>query len=117
LSAAGLPAKSTRRRFPWPLSCLPDEKQRLLLIKIDVEGAEGPIMHNLFEMIHDCPEAMEIIYEMSVSETVADAPDIDMLVERIAAAGFRAFAIPKAYDISAYLSFKRPHARRRSRRP
>jgi FkbM family methyltransferase len=89
---------------------LPDEKQRLRLIKIDVEGAEGPIMQNLLETIRDYPETMEIICEMSVSETIADAPDIDMLVERFAAAGFRAFAIPNAYDISAYLSFKSPQA-------
>ena len=94
-----------------PLACilLPNEKQRLRLIKIDVEGAEGPIMQNLFETIRDYPETMEIICEMSVSETTADAPDIETLVERFAAVGFRAFAIPNAYDISAYLSFKRPH--------
>ena len=78
-----------------PLACmlLPDEKQRLRLIKIDVDGAEGPIMQNLFETIYDYPESMEIICEMSVSETIADAPDIETLIRRFAAAGFRAFTI------------------------
>jgi FkbM family methyltransferase len=96
--------------LPLASILLPDEKQRLRLIKIDVEGAEGPIMQNLLETIRDYPETMEIICEMSVSETIAGAPDVDMLVKRFAAAGFGAFAIPNAYDISAYLSFKRPHA-------
>lgn len=62
--------------------------------------------------MHDYPKSMEIICEMSTSETIADAPDVDTIVKRFAAAGFRAFAIPNAYEMSAYASFKRPQAPR-----
>ena len=87
---------------------LPDEKQRLRLVKIDVEGAEGPIMQNLFETIADYPETMEIICEMSASETIVGGPDADTIIKRFAGAGFRAFAIPNVYEMSAYLSFSGP---------
>ena len=80
------------------------------LLKIDVEGAEGPILQNLCETIQDYPETMEIICEMSTDETISGAADIDTIIKRFAAAGFRAFAIPNDYEMSAYLSFKGPHA-------
>lgn len=98
--------------LPLASILLPEERQRLRLIKIDVEGAEGPILRNLLETMHDYPDSMEIICEMSVSETIVDAPDVDTIIKRFGEAGFRAFAIPNAYEMSAYASFKRPEGPR-----
>jgi FkbM family methyltransferase len=108
VASRGFIAEGDVPALPLASILLPDEKRRLRLIKIDVEGAEGPIMRNLLETIHQYQESMEIICEMSTSETTADAPDVDALIKSFAAAGFRAFAIPNAYEMSAYLSFKRP---------
>jgi FkbM family methyltransferase len=88
----------------------PDEKDRLRLIKIDVEGAEGPIMQNLFETIDEYPETLEIVCEMSVSDKLAQSPSVNTLIERFALAGFRAFSVTNSYELSSYLSFKHPQA-------
>jgi FkbM family methyltransferase len=84
-----------------------DEKKRVRLVKIDVEGAEGPIMQNLLETIDEYPDSLEILCEMSTTDTTPGAPDVNTLVKRFAEAGFRAFGIPNSYDLSSYPSFKR----------
>jgi FkbM family methyltransferase len=92
---------------------LPEEKTRLRLIKIDVEGAEGPIMQDLLESIGDYPDTVEIVCEMSTSDkAISDAPDVNAIIKRFAALGFGAFAIPNDYSVRSYLSFKSPQSPR-----
>jgi hypothetical protein len=86
VSSRGFIPEGTVPALPWASILLPDEKRRLRLIKIDVEGGEGPIVQNLLETIHDYSESM-------ASETIANALDINALVKRFSAAGFRAYAI------------------------
>jgi FkbM family methyltransferase len=99
--------------LPMGAILLPEEKTRLRLIKIDVEGAEGPIMQDLLESIGDYPNAMEIVCEMSTpDEAISDAPGVNTIIERFAAVGFRAFAIPNDYSVRSYLSFRSPQSPR-----
>jgi FkbM family methyltransferase len=94
--------------LPLDQILLPEEKRRLQLIKIDVEGAEGPILDNLLRTLDQYSTEMEIVCELSVCGTTSNAPSADALIQSFAGFGFRAFSIPNPYDIAAYLAFRNP---------
>jgi FkbM family methyltransferase len=83
----------------------PDEIARLRMIKIDVEGAEAPILERLLGRIADYPPEMEIIAELAFSEGVSHRAVLQDLVERFAAAGYSAYEIPNTYDARSYMKF------------
>ena len=83
----------------------PDEIARLRLIKIDVEGAEAPILESLLGRIADFPPEMEIIAELAFAENASQSAILQRLVERFAAAGYSAFEMPNTYDARSYMKF------------
>jgi FkbM family methyltransferase len=81
----------------------PDEWPRLRLVKIDVEGAEMPILRALLDEIPRCRRDIEVVVEMSTPDRAAK----DAIFRRFAASGFRAYLIPNSYDIEqTYLRFR-----------
>jgi FkbM family methyltransferase len=82
-----------------------DEIARLRLIKIDVEGAEAPILESLLGRIADYPPEMEIIAELAFGEDANHSAILQDLVERFAAAGYSAFELPNTYDARSYMKF------------
>lgn len=88
----------------------PEEMQRLRLIKMDVEGAEPPILRHILANIAAYPPTMDIVVEAS--------PDDDRMAwldafERLRAAGFSAWAIDNDYELEWYLRWRRPAALKR----
>lgn len=88
----------------------PDELARLRLIKMDVEGAEPPILRHLLEQLPSYPVAMDIVVEAS--------PDDDLdawreVFDRLRASGFTAWAIENEYEFDWYLRWRRPAELRR----
>jgi FkbM family methyltransferase len=83
----------------------PDEISRLRLIKIDVEGAEAPILERLLGRIANYPPEMEIIAELAFAENASQSAILQRLVERFAAAGYSAFELPNTYDARSYMHF------------
>jgi FkbM family methyltransferase len=88
----------------------PEELARLRLIKMDVEGAEPPILHNLLDRLSVFPPTMDIIAEANPTD---DYDAWKSIFERMKAAGFRAYEIDNSYSIEWYLRWRKPAPLRR----
>ncbi len=83
----------------------PDELARLRLIKMDVEGAEPPILRHLLEQLSRYPATMDIVVEASPDDDFEAWRDV---FDRMRAAGFAAWAIENDYELEWYLRWRRP---------
>ncbi|MCC8430937.1 FkbM family methyltransferase [Reyranella aquatilis] len=83
----------------------PDELARLRLIKMDVEGAEPPILRHLLEQLSRYPATMDIVVEASPEDDFEAWRDV---FDRMRAAGFAAWAIENDYELDWYLRWRRP---------
>lgn len=84
-----------------------DEMQRLRLIKMDVEGAEPPILRHILDRLVLYPPTMDIVVEASPQDDAAAWRDA---FDRLRAAGFSAWAIDNAYELDWYLRWRHPRA-------
>lgn len=82
-----------------------EELQRVQLIKIDVEGAEAPILRQLAAAIHRYPRDTEIIVECNPAD---NAPLWQDILAAFFKAGFHAFGIRNDYSAAWYLQWRRP---------
>jgi FkbM family methyltransferase len=80
-----------------------DERTRVSLIKIDVEGAELPILSSFLENLHAYSPRAAILVEASFQD---DETGWNKMLERFSGAGFKIYAIENRYDPSAYLNWK-----------
>jgi FkbM family methyltransferase len=87
----------------------PEELRRLRLIKIDVEGAEPPIVRDILNHLADYPLTMDIIVEASPEDDIDEWRDV---FERLQAAGFSAWVIENKYEIGWYLRWQPTPLRR-----
>lgn len=83
-----------------------DELRAVKLIKIDVEGAEAPILMRLAETIERYSPDLEIIVEMSNSTLLPNTPSPEAIRQRFAALGFCCRIIPNVYTMRFYLDFR-----------
>lgn len=81
------------------------ERGKVRLVKIDVEGAEAPILAQLLSSIDAYPDDMGIIVELSPD---AGADAWEAAFSGFLAKGFKAFGITNEYDDSWYLNWRRP---------
>lgn len=88
----------------------PDERSRLRLIKMDVDGAEPPILRHLLERLSTYPATMDIVVEATPDDDPAAWRDV---FDRMRAAGFTAWAIENDYELEWYLRWRRPSALQR----
>ena len=85
---------------------LPEERSRLRLIKIDIEGAEQPLLEYFLVSLSQYRDDLEIIVE--IDPTMYRGATLTEIFERFAALGFKAWRVPNAYDsIDDYLDFSR----------
>jgi FkbM family methyltransferase len=105
LAEHGFKATDEVKALPLEEILRPDEIARLRLIKIDVEGAEAPILERLLGRIADYPPEMEIIAELAFAESASQSAILQRLVERFAAVGYSAFEMPNTYDARSYMKF------------
>jgi FkbM family methyltransferase len=84
-----------------------EEIQRLRLIKMDVEGAEPPILGHILDRLDAYPASMDIVVEASPEDDRAAWLEI---FGRLRAAGFSAWAIENDYELEWYLRWRRPAA-------
>lgn len=89
-----------------------DERARVRLIKIDVEGAELPILLDLLEHLDAYSPRMELVVEVAPDEMRAAGVPVESLVERFAARGFHWYVLENHHDPRAYFDARpRPAVR------
>jgi FkbM family methyltransferase len=89
---------------------LPDEMRRVALIKIDIEGAELPVLQRILDTLDSYSPEMKILVEMAPQ---VSGDRLRTTFDAFLAAGFEAFAIENEYDINWYLRWRRPCALQR----
>ncbi len=105
LASRGGTRMATVTALPLEEILTPDELARLRLIKMDVEGAEPPILRHLLEQLPNYPAAMDIVVEASPDDDLNAWRDV---FDRMRAAGFTAWAIENDYELDWYLRWRRP---------
>jgi len=88
----------------------PEERSRLRLIKMDVEGAEPPILRHLLDQLPTYPATMDIVVEATPDDDPEAWRDV---FDRMRAAGFTAWAIDNDYELEWYLRWRGPSALQR----
>jgi FkbM family methyltransferase len=74
---------------------LEDNLHRISVIKIDVEGSEGPVLQDILDSIDRFPKNLVIASELSRSSAE--------YIAKFQRHGFRVFGLPNLYAISNYL--------------
>jgi FkbM family methyltransferase len=81
------------------------DRARLKLIKIDIEGAELAVLHELADTICSYSDELEILVE------VWPKPGLDDVFAKFKKLGFAAWAVENSYDVvEAYLNFDKARA-------
>jgi FkbM family methyltransferase len=88
-----------------PLASLlePDELQRVRLLKIDVEGAELPVVLNLLDTMHEFGPDMDIVVEMSPRGLEKAGLTFEEIAGRFREFGYAWYALENEYDLGPYL--------------
>jgi FkbM family methyltransferase len=83
-----------------------EERSRVRLIKIDIEGAEAPVLHRFLDTLDLYSEQVSVIVEVSPQDQSGSSwPE---LFGRFCKAGFTAYAIRNDYDCWSYLRWTEP---------
>ncbi|MES1199718.1 MAG: FkbM family methyltransferase [Pseudomonadota bacterium] len=104
LPTEGLSHEARVRAAPLDDVLTADELARVALIKIDIEGAEAPVLRRLAETIALYPAKLQIIAELN-----PQSPNRALLDEALAAlrnAGFEAYAVENKYQLIDYLRWR-----------
>jgi FkbM family methyltransferase len=86
---------------------------RIRLMKIDIEGAEWPVLKSVLEDISSFNEKLEIVVEINPSETVEFGASASSIFDAFAASGFHAYGIENSY--ADYLRSRPPQRPQRLR--
>jgi FkbM family methyltransferase len=81
----------------------PEERRHTRLIKIDVEGGEGPIVWDLLDHLADWPKDMAILVEAD-----PDLADWEALLTGYRQEGFKVYEVANSYDPGRYQDWRRP---------
>jgi len=101
-------ARSKNNVVQVPTVTLDDIVSRLALdpdlIKIDVEGAEWPVLQGFADLLPTLSPRTELLVEVSAMALRDHGVSVERLLSTFRAAGFRALAIANPYDVDTYLS-------------
>ncbi len=87
------------------------EMARVRLLKIDIEGAEPPVLQHLLDRLSLYSAKMDIIVEASPED---DYEAWKNVFGRLTEAGFSAWEIDNSYELEWYLKWRKPKPLRRS---
>jgi FkbM family methyltransferase len=110
LASRGLPIETTVEASTLAQILLPDEVACAKLIKIDIEGAELPVLKGLLADVCRFPKDVVVIVEAAWQENPADW---DSVFAQFVAAGFIAYEIENHYTLEWYLNWRAPSALKR----
>ncbi len=93
--------EATVSALPLDAILTDNERSRTALIKIDVEGAEMPILRQMAATMALYPERVAIIAECN-----AKRAGVSSVFDELRAAGFNAYEVPNRYDARWYLDWR-----------
>lgn len=85
-----------------------EDARRVTVIKIDVEGAEPPILRNLLDHLSRFPKLRDVLVEASPTDNPGEWREI---FARFRECGFEASTIPNEYSFRWYLKWNGPRRR------
>lgn len=98
LSERGFELETNIEALPLHAILTPDELARASFIKIDIEGAEGPVLRNFLENREMYQDDISLIVEISPSA------EWEQLFAAFLSTGFDAYVVPNQYDLGYYLN-------------
>jgi FkbM family methyltransferase len=113
VKSRGLEQEASVAAAPLDEILTADERSRLRLIKIDIEGAELPVLRRFLDTLDLYPDTVEVIVEASLED---DPPAWSEVFARMQAAGFHPYLIENRYDYDSYVNWRRPTPPRRLER-
>ncbi|HVJ54122.1 MAG TPA: FkbM family methyltransferase [Aliidongia sp.] len=90
--------EATVPAVPFDEALSPQELADARVIKIDIEGAEPPVLARILDRIADFRQDVEIVAEMT-----PDGPRTAELLQQFAAAGFNCYRLTNEFSIERYL--------------
>ena len=106
LAASGLPEEATVRCAPLDVLLTPDERSRVKLLKIDIEGAEHSVMSRVLETLGEYSPNMELIVELSSVDGL-EWERRNETFETFLQKGFHAYMLDNPYDAGFYLYWRK----------
>jgi FkbM family methyltransferase len=103
IKARGLHEECSIQAIPIDKILTVDELKRVHLIKIDIEGAELPVLNNLIDNVAKYPDNISIIVEASVQDNPTEWASVFL---RFQEAGFVAYEIENQYGYDWYLRYR-----------
>ena len=105
IKSRGLSEEATIASAPLDQILTSEERSRLRLIKMDIEGGELPVLHRFLATTDLYPETVQVIVEASPQE---DPSGWAQIFDRMQAAGFHPYLIENRYEYDWYLNWRRP---------
>lgn len=98
-----------------PLSAIltADEVRRARIVKIDVEGAEWPVLQGMGSLLESSREDLEVVVEIAPQLLESSGSSADAVVDFFGRQGFHPYEIVNDYSAAAYIDGRRPVAPRR----
>jgi hypothetical protein len=93
--------EATIRAMPLREILTDDEMRSARLIKIDVEGLEGPVVRGLLPGLSSCRDDLELILEVNGQPTPEGEMASDILVQ-LRGYGFNVYKITNSYSARSY---------------
>jgi FkbM family methyltransferase len=90
---------------PLDALLLPEELERVALIKIDIEGAELPVLQRILDTLDRYPDDLKILVEMAPQ---VSGERLSSVFNGFLAGGFEAFVVENEYDTDWYLHWRSP---------
>ena len=97
LASAQLKFEASVEALPLDQILTIEERSRLRLIKMDIEGGEMPVMRRLLDTLELYPDYLSLIVEVSPSDEWHD------VFQRMLSAGFSAYFIENSYSRQWYI--------------
>ena len=109
VKSKGVVEECTVQALPLHTALDRQEQESLRFIKMDVEGAEYPIVASILENLHAFPRLDSLLIEISD----VDNPGWASVFAAFSRNGFQAYAIENEYSYLSYLKWKQPAPLRR----
>jgi FkbM family methyltransferase len=85
-----------------------DELERVRLVKIDVEGAEGAVVAGMSSLLEAPSPDLEVLVELHPEELAKHGHEVEQIMERFRSAGFWPFLVENDYAPAALIGTRPP---------